>query len=258
MVPGFGALPKVPPKYNPANDNVEGGRTLHVTRISFPDAPSIDLPPTLPAAIEISGAFKPAPDSPTVEEFVKATGLRVGGWLQTFSGQHFYSMDPRTDEVHIEDIAHSLSLQCRFAGHCIRFYSVAEHSVLLAWWLYRHAGPQTALACLLHDASEAYLVDVPRPVKPFLAGYKEAESKVQAAIMERFGLPAEMPRAVKEADDWIIGDELANMKPMAWHARYARTKLGVTLQYWEPSEAEAKFLAAFEALSAEVRGMASV
>lgn len=226
MVPGFGALAKVPPtdapsRYIAANDNVAGGY-VPATSTAVPVAP------------------QPA---------------RRGDWMQTFSGRQFWPMAPREDEVHIEDIAHALSMQCRYAGHCIRFYSVAEHSVLMAWWLYRHAGPQTALAGLLHDASEAYLVDVPRPVKPYLAGYKEAEARVQGVIMRRFGLPAELPRAVKEADDWIIGDELANLKPMEWHARY-QNPLGVTLAYWSPAEAEEKFLSAFRALSDEVRGMA--
>lgn len=180
--------------------------------------------------------------------------VRQGDFMQTFSGRKFWSMDPRPEDVSIEDIAHALSLQCRFAGHVYKFYSVAEHSVLMAWWLYRHAGAQTALAGLLHDASEAYLVDVPRPVKPFLAGYKDAEAKVQAVIMHKYGLPPELPRAVKEADDRIIGDELANLKPMEWHGRY-RNPLGVRLQYWEPPRAEEKFLSAFRALSEEVRGM---
>jgi hypothetical protein len=214
MVPGFGALGVVPPKYVADNDNVAGGG-------------------------------RPAGER---------RAARYGDWIQTYTGRTFYPMDPRADEVHIEDIAHSLSLQCRYAGHCLRFYSVAEHSVLMAWWLYRHADATTALCGLLHDASESYLVDVPRPVKLYLAGYKDAESNVMAAISERFGLPA-MPAAVKEADDRIIGDELANMRSMAWHARYHRP-LGVTLAYWEPAEAEARFRSAFEALSEEVRGMA--
>jgi len=138
-----------------------------------------------------------------------------------------------------------------FAAH----NCVAEHSIHIAWWLYRHAGPLTALQGLLHDASEAYLVDVPRPVKPYLAGYKEAEAKVQAVIMKRYNLPVEMPPAVKEADDRIIGDEMVNLKPMDWHARYD-DPLGITLMYLSPDEAEAKFLASFRALTEELAGVA--
>ena len=239
MQEGFGALGIVPPRYVADNDNV-AGTTCCVTGVKTPRlymetfAPLEQLPP-------ISGSLN--------------ADIRHGDFMETFTGRKFWPMDPTPDEVHIEDIAHALSMQCRYAGHCLRFYSVAEHSVLMAWWLYRHAGPATALQGLLHDASEAYLVDVPRPVKPYLTNYKAVEAKVQAVVMERFGLPATMPPAVKEADDRIIGDELANLKPMDWHAHYDNP-LGVTLAYWSPAEAEAKFLAAFEALSDEVRGMA--
>jgi len=175
-------------------------------------------------------------------------GVRKGDWMQTYTGRKFWPMDPRADEVSLEDIAHSLSLQCRYAGHCMNFYSVAEHSVKLAWWLFRHGGAQTALWGLLHDAAEAYLVDVPRPVKPYLAGYKDAENKVMAAVCEHFGLPAEMPRCVKEADDRIIGDEVANLRPMEWHGMH-NNPLGVMLEYMSPAEAERRFLASFEALT---------
>ncbi|WP_080662516.1 HNH endonuclease [Sinorhizobium meliloti] len=179
---------------------------------------------------------------------------RVGQWMQTYTGRKFWPMDPRADEVFIEDIAHSLSLQCRYAGHCLRFYSVAEHSVHLARHL-RWQGVDVALWALLHDASETYLVDVPRPVKPHLAGYKDAEAKVMAAVCERFGLAAEMPKQVHDADNRIIGDELVNLAPMEWHARYT-DPLGVNIRCWYPEQAREEFLATFEALmDCRARGM---
>lgn len=173
---------------------------------------------------------------------------RVGDWMQTWSARKFWPLDPRAEEVFIEDIAHSLSMQCRYAGHCRRFYSVAEHSVLMARWLLPIHGPEIALWGLLHDASEAYLVDVPRPVKPSLVGYKEAEAKVMAAVCERFGLAADMPAVVHDADNRIIGDELVNLLPMAWHERY-NEPLGVSLKCWYPEQVEDEFLATFEALT---------
>ncbi|PKA40469.1 hypothetical protein CWR43_28260 [Rhizobium sullae] len=181
---------------------------------------------------------------------------RRGDFLQTYRGGKFWPIDPRSEEVFIEDIAHSLSLQCRYAGHCHRFYSVAEHSVLMARHL-RWEGMDVALWALLHDASEAYLVDVPRPLKRHLPGYKEAEAKVMAAVCERFSLEKEMPAVVHDADTRIIGDELVNMAPMDWHDRYAGQELGVTLRYWSPAKAETEFLATFEALmECRARGMA--
>lgn len=174
---------------------------------------------------------------------------RRGEWMQTYSGRRFWPMDPRSNEVFIEDIAHGLSMQCRYAGHCIRFYSVAEHSVLIARWLLAQcASAETALWGLLHDASEAYLIDVPRPVKPFLDGYKAAESRVMAAVCDCFDLPREMPDAVHEADGGIINDERANMRRCEHEWAYTGEALGVSLEYWTPEEAESEFLAAYWAL----------
>jgi uncharacterized protein len=179
---------------------------------------------------------------------------RVGDWMQTYTGRKFWPLSPQPEEVFIEDIAHSLSMQCRYAGHCKQFYSVAEHSVHLARHL-RWEGVEVALWALLHDASEAYLVDVPRPVKPFLAGYKDAERQVMAAITRRFNMQEEMPAIVHDADNRIIGDELVNLLPMAWHARYDNP-LGVNIRCWYPWQAKEEFLATFEALmDCRARGM---
>lgn len=105
---------------------------------------------------------------------------RSGDWIQTATGGQFWPMDPQPDEIDINDIAHALAMLCRFGGHCLRFYSVAEHSVLLS-----HAvPPEHALWALLHDATEGYLVDMPRPIKAFLPGYKEAEAGIVRAVIE--------------------------------------------------------------------------
>lgn len=173
--------------------------------------------------------------------------MRQGDWMQTFSGKQFWPVDPRPEEIHIEDIAHALSMQCRFAGHCLRFYSVAEHSYLLS-----HAVcPDNALWALLHDASEAYLVDVPRPLKPHLPGYREAEDAVMAAVCARFGLSPGMPREVKIADGRILADEARqNMAdpPVAWSDTGA--PLRIELPLWEPHIAKRMFLARFKQLTA--------
>lgn len=174
---------------------------------------------------------------------------RPGDFMQTFSGRKFWPLDPRSDEVHIEDIAHALSMQCRYGGHCTRFYSVAEHSVLMARTF---ANRDLALWALLHDAAEAYVADVPRPLKRFLPGYKEAENKVMAAICDRFGLPHEMPERVKYADECILADEIRQaMVKMAWHEEHA-TPLGVTLRFWDQERACEEFLLEFWNLSDRV------
>lgn len=259
MVPGMGAQPVPPPKYNPANDNepqparwpmqdVQPPRGLYIglTRPGDPNGCADDLVTTTFAPLEelevLSLGEHVVPPRPAWPE-------RHGDWMQTYTGRKFWPMDPRANEIDIRDIAHSLSLQCRYAGHCRRFYSVAEHSVHIARWLV-DVDKDAALWGLLHDASEAYLVDVPRPVKPSLVGYKAAEAKVMAAICERFGLPLEMPAVVHEADDRIIADELVNLVSMAWHARHD-DPLGEALQFWSPAEAEEEFLETFKVLSGE-------
>ena len=140
---------------------------------------------------------------------------RPGDWIQTFTGGMFWPLDPRASEVVIEDIAHSLAMSCRFRGHCRRFYSVAEHSVLVS----RNVPPADALAALLHDGAEAYLSDVPRPLKRFLPGFAAIEDRVEAAIAERFGLPHPMPASVKRVDTAILHDEarfLLGPHPADW------------------------------------------
>jgi hypothetical protein len=163
-----------------------------------------------------------------------------GDWIQTAAGHQFWPIDPRASEIAVEDIAHALSLLCRFGGHCLRFYSVAEHSVLMA----RTVSPENKLWALLHDATEAYLVDVPRPLKPFLVGYREAEDKIAAAVCERFGLPLGMPAEVKRADTRILTDERQqNMAPAPKPWSTDTEPLGVTLQFWSPEQAKREFLA---------------
>lgn len=189
-------------------------------------------------------------NAPVTEPAPEPASERRGDWIPTFTGRAFWPLDPRADEIHIADIAHALAHQCRYAGHCRRFYSVAEHCVLLS-----HAvSPEDRLWALLHDASEAYLVDLPRPVKRAVVGYAAAEAAVMLAVCARFGLDPAMPRGVQSADDRIPVDELAqNMPPMpipiAESGLAGIEPLGVTLQCWTPVEAEFQFMTRFDVLT---------
>src|SRR5258708_302056 len=87
---------------------------------------------------------------------------RRGNWMQTYTGRAYWPADPRAEDVCIEDIAHALSLLCRYTGHCKRFYSVAEHSILIS----QVVPPEYAFFGLMHDAQEAYINDLARPIKP--------------------------------------------------------------------------------------------
>ncbi|MBB6299881.1 hypothetical protein [Rhizobium leucaenae] len=228
MIPGYGAQPVPPEKYVAANDAFTGAKRYGETGGLVVDESGAS------AGFAVGGYI--------------GLARREGDFMQTYRGGKYWPCDPRAEEVFIEDIAHSLSLQCRYAGHAISFYSVAEHSVHIARWLQRKYGPAMALHGLLHDATEAYVVDVPRPLKPFLANYKDIESRNWLAIAARFGLARELPAEVHEADNRIIGDELVNMAPMAWHARYNEL-LGVRIGCWSPAAAETEFLITFEALT---------
>ena len=174
-----------------------------------------------------------------------------GDWMQTFTGHRFYPLSPRADEIDPVDIAHALSLLCRYGGHVDRFYSVAEHCVLMS-----HAVPaEHALWALLHDATEAYVVDVPRPLKRELTDYAAIENGVMAAILARFELPCAdthahrihdfrcggmMPPAVKNADNRILLDETAALMPRRehWTQDDEFEPLGVTIRAWAPGVAE--------------------
>lgn len=170
-------------------------------------------------------------------------------YIATYTSR-FYPTAPRASEVDILDIAHSLGMQCRYAGHGRRFYSVAEHSVHIARYLQRTA-PRAALAGLLHDATEAYVVDVPRPVKADLAGYKGIERRVWYAIAAAFGLSPIVPDEVHEADSRIIADEMG--QNMHETAPNYDNPLGITLELWSPEIAKRQFLMKFDELMEERR-----
>src|SRR5207248_1661023 len=110
---------------------------------------------------------------------------------------------PRAEDICIEDIAHGLAMTCRYGGQCLRFYSVSEHSVLVS----RLVAPEFAREALLHDASEAYIGDMIRPLKyqPEMAEFLRAESAIEHCVADRFGLrtDAVARAAVKEFDDRI-------------------------------------------------------
>lgn len=127
--------------------------------------------------------------------------LQDNKWFQTIKGNPFYLFDPWPEDFDIEEIAHSLAMQCRFNGHCKQFYTVAQHSVLVSRLLEEwHNNPATVMCGLLHDAAEAYVGDLIRPLKLQLPEYKKVEDFVELAIAQRFELPFPFPASVKTAD----------------------------------------------------------
>ena len=173
----------------------------------------------------------------------------LDGFIGTFSGLRFWPLDPNPEKILIADIAHALAHQCRFGGHSSKFYSVAEHSVHVS----QLCLPEHALWGLLHDASEAYLVDLPRPLKllPEFAAYREAERRLQRAVAVRFGLAPEQPARVTAADDtmlWIEAHSLLGSMPVK-AVRSTRPPFEITAPLL-PVEAERLFLSRFKKLTA--------
>lgn len=141
--------------------------------------------------------------------------------ITTLSGKFFDILRPEKYEFDIEEIATALSNLCRYTGHVNRFYSVAEHSVLVS----RIVPDKLALAGLLHDASEAYLGDVSSPLKKLLPEYKRIEERVQQAIARSFGLGDDLSHPdVHEAD-----------KRMYWQERQGVADNGVRDSLWHQS-----------------------
>lgn len=175
-----------------------------------------------------------------------------GDWMQTWLGGQFFPLDPREDEVHIEEIAHALSNLCRYNGHTNEFYSVAEHSVALS-----HAVPQEhAMWALLHDASEAYLGDMIRPLKRSDLFYQRVEAQLMRVIARKFGLPEEMPDVVREYDTRILVDErqkFMDKPPAPWFGGVDIEPLGVELVGHAPRRARSLFMTRFHFLERKAR-----
>jgi 5'-deoxynucleotidase YfbR-like HD superfamily hydrolase len=136
-------------------------------------------------------------------------------WVQTFSGKQCWPLNPKPEDIDIVDIAHALSNLCRYAGHCREFYSVAQHSVIVS----NNVPPADALWGLLHDAPEAFICDLPRPVKHAIPGYRDIEERLMAIIAFCFSLPLQMPPSVKIADNRALATERRDLMatpPIPW------------------------------------------
>lgn len=171
---------------------------------------------------------------------------RKGYWVQTFTGRAVWPLDPRPEEIFIEDVAHHLSMLCRFAGAGQRFLSIAEHCCNVA----TRTSDENKLEALLHDGPEYVLSDVLSPVKRSLTEYKVLEDLQARAFATRFGLKYPWPAEVHELDlRELIAERDQNMKrsPRPPHDGWPDhlEPLDVEMQYWPPEVAEARFLEAF-------------
>lgn len=162
---------------------------------------------------------------------------------------YFDFTDPENSVYTIEDIARGLSRESRFNGHGSHFYSVAQHSVIIS-----HIVPENlAMAGLLHDASEAFTKDIPKPLKLLLPGYVEIEQRVEAAIFKRFGLDFPMDKEIKVADIICFVSERKAFQPLAPIDKIYKSVIPMEqpIVAWSEKVAYNKFMARYKQLTKE-------
>lgn len=194
------------------------------------------------------------PVAPRRPSFLQPTR---GHWAQTASGRMFYPLDPRPEEIFIDDIADGLSRLCRYGGQLrrdIEHYSVAEHSVCLARYFVARGETDLARWALLHDAGELF-GELIRPIKSATPDYRAIEARIMAAVCARFGLPRDEPVQVKQADLRITLDErdaVMAEPPAPWDVD-ALEPLGAMILCYPQAMARAAFLHWFWELFPEER-----
>jgi hypothetical protein len=178
-------------------------------------------------------------------------------FIETFTGRTFAPLAPQRGDIHIEDIAHALANQGRFSGHARHRYSVGEHSVRVSELLERQGhDPRVQLWGLLHDASEAYLVDLPTPLKvepEFAKVYRIAEKRLMEVICRRFGLPRGEPEGVTAADRTLLATEVRDLMhgDRDYWKKIEAAPLPERIRPWGDGVAEYEFLRRFEMLKSK-------
>jgi len=173
--------------------------------------------------------------------------------ITTYTGKHFEPTNPNPELFDVRDIAHALSLTCRGNGHVKTFFSVAQHCIYCAREAEeRGYSKRIVLACLLHDAGEAYLSDVPRPFKEYLPHYIQAEEKMLDLIYGRFlgsTLTAEEKAKVKELDDDLLYFDLKELLNQNPGREAPRMHIDVSFAVRPFEEVEEEYLALYEKYS---------
>ena len=178
-----------------------------------------------------------------------------GPYLQTVSGRWVNPFDPDPSQLDAGDIARALANQCRFGGHSRVFYSVAQHSVIVSEIVEQRGGDvEDVFAALMHDATEAYLGDMPHPLKhrsPLGAAFKDAEDHLERALHERFGIKPDV-QEIKRADRALLATERRAFSSEDWHWTELDgvEPLDLELTAWSPDEAARAFAERYAELEA--------
>lgn len=209
-------------------------------------------------------------DHPEVEYFAELdklcqpvletdTAYKAVSFIETYTGRAFYPLNPSEDVISVIDIAHALSNQCRYSGHVEKFYSTAQHCCILADYVANvsKGSPLDCLQILMHDSAEAYLVDIPRPVKQFMPMYRKWDRDITMCVRSWLGLyGVPIPDWQDILDSAIVNDEREHLmcdSGLEWN--HAVRALGVEINdAWLPPVAEQQFLMRYAQYSAAVFG----
>jgi 5'-deoxynucleotidase YfbR-like HD superfamily hydrolase len=181
--------------------------------------------------------------------------LEPGPFIQTLSGRRVNPLDAAPEDIDPADIARALSNLCRFGGHSKAFYSVAQHSVIVCDLLeQRGATPDELMAALLHDAAEAYLGDLPHPLKhrsELGAAFRVAEKRLEAVIADRFALPDAAAR-IKPLDKALLATERRTFSEVTWHwpELDGAEELDLEIEAWDSARALREFTGRYERIAA--------
>lgn len=177
----------------------------------------------------------------------------MSDYITTYSGIHFVPTEPAEEGIYIKDIAHALSMICRGNGHVKHFFSVGQHCINCAVEaIERGYSRRVCLACLLHDASEAYMSDVPRPFKKTLPEYNNLEKQLLAVIYEKYlgsSLTMEEEQLVKRIDDDMLYFDLKNLLNESPAGKEPEMKSTFSLEYVPFLDVENRYIELFEKLS---------
>lgn len=166
--------------------------------------------------------------------------------INTYSGILFDPLECKDEDIQLIDIAHALSLLCRGNGHVCFFYSVGQHCI----YCYHEAKKRNysnavQLACLLHDANEAYICDLPRPIKKIIPEHKQLEDKLQNQIFNKFltrSLTLEESTQVFDIDDTVLSYEFVHLMPQIKNNEYPSLLHREVLSFQHPLDVENDFL----------------
>ncbi len=209
-------------------------------KVSFTEqAPAIEMPPLKKKQYVDDGKMEP--------------------WIELITGGPFYYNDPHWD---IGAIAHALSMICRFTGHCRKFYSVAEHSVLVSR-IMEDQGLGGPMEGLLHDGVESVLADIARPAKNLLKDYKALEKALDVSLRKNFQLPETMSEGCMKADAIALLVEARELMPnrgenftgMSDEVVLAAKKATYMVAGWSPENARERFMTRMHDILRRTRGL---